>query len=424
LSKNISDVLSEVIDAKPDPMDLEVAQKRIAKLRDLKQQQDLITAVAGEHSFREFIWQLIRRTVEAFQPPPVYIAPKPANTLKRATVLQQFSDWHGYEIVKAERTRGINAYNSTIMSRRLYRVVQEHIENRLMLERGGVAFDGLVISANGDFVSGTIHEAERHSDAPNIVMAVYGVGFLLAQAVRDLAAHYPYVKVFCTSGNHGRLPDARKVQQKDPTRSWDTLIYLFAQAFTRNIANVEWVIPDSYGVRFQIYQYGFVQTHGHDIKSSFSIPYYGINRMTGNLTSLEATRGTLIHNWLFSHFHSQSEIPAPGGEAFINGSLIGGTEFSINGMGKADPPQQKMMLVLPDKGIDARFPLMADVGDTGDSASMYEAWPWIKTEQKPNEETTQNIKDKRRSTTSQTQRRRRASQRAAKRRGKYRLFKG
>ena len=36
-----------------------------------------------------------------------------------------------------------------------------------------------------------------------------------------------------TVGNHGRLPDDKKVPSKDPTRSWDYLAYLFARAWKR-----------------------------------------------------------------------------------------------------------------------------------------------------------------------------------------------
>ena len=38
------------------------------------------------------------------------------------------------------------------------------------MERGGGwSFPRLVLGVNGDMMSGTIHEVERHSDAPNVI---------------------------------------------------------------------------------------------------------------------------------------------------------------------------------------------------------------------------------------------------------------
>lgn len=354
----------------------ELAEKRklIERRRELAKNNELLSAVAGEQSFRQHLTELVEATAVKFDAPPPYKPRKTPKNVTRETMVQMFSDWHAYEIVKLERTREINEYNARIMAQRVRRVVDSHLSIKDRLERGnGWAFDELVIGCNGDFVSGTIHEVERHTDAENIVMAVYGTGLILAQAIRDLAAVYPTVRVFGTSGNHGRLPDARKMQQKDPTRSWDTMVYLFAREHLRGVKNVEWHIPDSYGVRFQIANWGFVQNHGHDIKSAFSIPYYGINRMTGNLTSLEATRGHLIHYWLLGHFHTQSQLVAPAGEVLMNGSLIGGTENSINSMGKSDKPQQMLFGVHPEHGITHRWPLYAT---TQPNAPMYEADPF------------------------------------------------
>lgn len=371
-SKKI-DAITEAIKA-AEVDEIAEEQKRIDRRRELAQDRELLSAVAGEKSLRAHLEKLIRETVPKFDPPPPYKPRKVKAGTTRETMVQIFSDWHAYEIVKLEGTRGINEYNAQVLAQRSRRIVDNHLGIKQKLERGeGWQFDDLVVCANGDFVSGTIHEVERHTDAANIVMAVYGTGLILGQSLRDLAAVYRKVDVFGTSGNHGRLPDARKMQQKDPLRNWDTMVYLFAREFLRGVPNITWHIPASYGVRFEIGPWGFVQNHGHDIKSAFSIPYYGINRMTGNLTALEATRNHLIHYWVLSHFHTQSQLVAPAGEVFMNGSLIGGTENSVNGMGKADKPQQMMFAVHPEHGVTHRWPLYAT---TEPGAPMYEANPF------------------------------------------------
>jgi len=358
----------------PPPRDpLEVEQERQERRRALLAEQRSLQAVAGERSFRAFVEQLLRDTIQPFPA----VTPTPAPDCSAATsesMVQTFSDWHAYEVVSSERVRGFNEYNADVMGRRVRRVVDAHRSIKARMERGGGwAFQRLVLGLNGDFMSGTIHEVERHSDAPNVVMAAYGTGLVLAQAIRDLAQDYPAVECFCSSGNHGRLPDARRMQQKDPTRSWDTLIYLIAREHLRATSHIRWFIPDSYSVAFEVEGWRFLQTHGHDVKSWNSIPFYGINRLMANLNALEASRGTPFHYALLGHFHNASNMEAASAEYFVNGSLIGGTEFSVQGMGRADTPKQMMLGVHPEHGVTHRWPLLAEVGPDDPS---YDVTPW------------------------------------------------
>jgi hypothetical protein len=351
----------------------EVAAEKASRRRDLLVEQRALKDVAGERSFRAFLEGLLRDAIQPWDPPD--LPPVPViDGATQETVIQKLSDWHAYEIVTAARTRGFNAYDAATMGRRVKRIVDAHRSIKARMERGGGwQFRNLVLGLNGDFMSGTIHEVERHSDAPNVVMAAYGTGLVLAQAIRELAQDYQSVECFCSSGNHGRLPDARRVQQKDPTRNWDTLVYLFAREHLRQWEHVHWYVPDSYSVAFEVEGWRFLQTHGHDVKSWNSIPFYGINRMMANLNALEASRGTPIHYALLGHFHASSSMEAAAAEYFVNGSLIGGTEFSVQGLGRSDQPKQWMLGVHPDHGVTHRWPLL---GRCPDDAPGYDVTPW------------------------------------------------
>lgn len=343
-----------------DPVVLE--QQRQERIATLREERQAILAIAGERSLRAKLEQLVQDTAKRFPPPPAYKPPSPRSTSKvsRETMVQMWSDWHAGENVSAEGTRGFNEYSDRIFQERVERVVESHLSIKHRLEAGGgYQFERCVIAANGDFVSGTIHELEKHSDHENIVWAVYETGLVMAKAIRDLAAVYPSVEVFCTAGNHGRLPDARRIQQKEPTRSWDTLCYLFARENLRNVQNVTFYIPNSYSVAYDIYGWRWLQTHGHDVKSWNSIPWYGLNRLVGNLNALEAGRGSPIHYWAFGHFHNASSLPHASGESFVNGSLIGANEFALNALGKADRPTQWLLQVHAEHGVTGRWPLFA-----------------------------------------------------------------
>ena len=156
------------------------------------------------------------------------------------------------------------------------------------------------------------------------------------------------------------------MQQKDPLRNWDTLIAYFAREHLRAMTDIQWVIPNSYAVAYEIEGWNFLQQHGHEIRSWNSVPYYGMNRMISNLNALEATRGGTLHYICLGHFHGHAELPHASGEMFVNGSLIGGTEFSINALGKSDSPRQLLLGVHPETGVSHRWPILGGVGTEGD----------------------------------------------------------
>lgn len=355
--------------------EVKAQQRRLDEIKQLREKRDLLKEIAGENNIREYLTTLTESVAARFDAPPKFDLPKLRAGMSEETILLKFSDWHAYERILAERTRGFNHYDGPEFGARVQHVVDSAISIKRKMERGGGwRFPKLVVGANGDFVSGTIHELERHTDAPSIVQAVYGCAELLARAIRDLSAEFPAVEVFCTAGNHGRLPDARRMQQKDPTRSWDTMVYLIARSMLRDVEHVEFFIPNSYSVAFEIEGWNFLQTHGHDVKSWNSIPWYGLNRLVSNINALEASRGKTIHYFLFGHFHEKSSLEHASGESFINPSLIGGNEFTLNALGKMGKPGQLMLGVHQEHGVTWRFPLSAVGEMRGDL--RYNVRPW------------------------------------------------
>jgi hypothetical protein len=166
------------------------------------------------------------------------------------------------------------------------------------------------------------------------------------------------------------------MQQKDPTRNWDTMIYLVAQASLRNVPNISFTIPDAYAVSYDIYGHTFLQYHGHDIKGWNSIPHYGIQRYTRNNNALRARTAKVIDYFLISHFHTDSAMPAGGGSnVFVNGSLIGGTELSMNVFGEMDVPKQKLLFVNQTVGVTSQWTVLGEVPHEKYTGT-YTAKPW------------------------------------------------
>lgn len=338
-----------------DPVEIE--QERRERVKALREEREALTALAGEKSLRATLDSLFREIVPACPPPPRYRAPRPNSKRVVETALMQWTDWHYGEVVKSERVRGLNAYDQEIATARVRSTIENSRSIVRRLRTGGHEFPRAVVAVNGDLVTGSIHELEKHSNSKTIVESVVECGNLLAESLRDLAADFEQVDAFGTVGNHGRLPDARRMEQKSPLRNWDALVYFFAQCALRDVPNVTFTIPDAYAVGYEVQGWRVLQQHGHEVKSWAGIPWYGIERYVSRITALEARRDAAPHVYLFGHFHTATSLSHSNGEMFVNGSLIGGTEYSVNALGKADQPTQWLLGVHEEHGVTHRWPV-------------------------------------------------------------------
>lgn len=318
------------------------AEERRARTRELTLEREALQAVAGERSFRAFLDSLIRdATREPFRPPP---PPKKSRAAKKATTrypLLHLSDWHFEEIVRPEAVLGLNEYDAAIAARRVFRVVQAFLAWRRTQEAGGNVMPEVVVALNGDFLTGTLHGLERHSSAPNVIRATLACGRLIALAVRDIAAEFATVRVVGTVGNHGRLPDDKKVPTKDPTRSFDYMAYAVARELLRDVPHVEWVLPESYGAVYQVGEHTCYQGHGNFIKQQLSIVGYGMRKFVSNLAANLSVAGHALRYAFFGHFHQASSAEFAGVTTFIGPSLIGTQEYGFLSGGSVNRPAQQ-----------------------------------------------------------------------------------
>jgi hypothetical protein len=341
-----------------------------------------IKAAAREKSIGDKLQQTIRKVVPSL---PVlkrtWRPPKRKEEGPFETAVQFLSDWHAYEYVSAERTRGLNEYTPEIMCQRAGQLVASHTSIHQKLSRGGYRFPELVLMLGGDFAPGTIHDLERHAYGTNITQAVMGCAWLLAQVIRSLSQLYETVYIVGVGGNHGRLPDAKRKQMKDPQRTWDWIIYQMVSWMLHDQKNLKFWFPDAWAAQVEIRGWNFLLNHGDDIKSWGGIPWYGIQRRTDKTLALEGGRGNVIHYQMLAHFHASTNIPHPAGETFVNGSMIGGTEFSVDSLGSSDPPKQLMLMVHEKRGVTSRWPLRLDI--LSDDRPDFVTTDWVTGHEQP-----------------------------------------
>ena len=98
----------------------------------------------------------------------------------------------------------------------------------------------------------------------------------------------------------------------------------------------------------------FSYNHFDGVNGYNGIPYYGLNRMASRVGDMHRT---YIDYHCGGHFHTPSNL---GGRIFVNGTLVGGSNLSINQMHLTSLPSQKMFYFHPEHGINRESDLHLD----------------------------------------------------------------
>jgi hypothetical protein len=332
----------------PTPVDPIAEAKRKARERAA---QEAYVAAIREHAFRNVLVRAIKDATT-----PLARAPQQKHKSTRRGHLRfpmlPLNDWHFEEIVKPDGVLGLNEYSIEIACQRVWRVIHAALDWKHDAEAGGrFRMDEITVPILGDLITGTLHGLERHSNAANVVRAGLMCGDLLGLALADLAANFCRVRVVGVVGNHGRLPDDKKVPTKDPTRSWDYLAYEVARRRLSNHRNITWHLPEAYGALYQVGGHWCYAAHGNFIPNNLGVVGYGVRRFTSSLASNLQAAGKPLRYAFFGHWHSANSSEFAGVEAFICPSLIGTQEYSFLSGGAVNKPAQHLFVFDKELGL-------------------------------------------------------------------------
>lgn len=287
--------------------------------------------------------------------PPEWAQPSKSKRGHRATANLILSDLHLDEVVDPAQMRGVNAYNRDIALMRLKRLG----ENTVKMARdyiSGVSYDGLFLWANGDFVSGNIHDELRRTNAADVIDTIDYWVDPVAALFDQLADFFGKVHVISTVGNHGR--STQKPQAKGSVRS--SFDWLFMRSVWREFRSDKrftWNIAESKDARETCYRVRYRCEHGDDLKGGDQIagPLRPVAMADFRGTVLEASMpgGEPFDCQVISHFHRYTPLP----RAKMNGSLVGYTEYGKGRKYPWEPPQQAFWLTTPEHGASLDMPI-------------------------------------------------------------------
>lgn len=272
------------------------------------------------------------------------------------------NDWHLGEVVRPKELDGINEYNLDIAAGRIQRVVQRTLDLCFEHTRGpgGVRpeYPGIVVFANGDMVSGDIHEELRETNEVSRNASVLMAAEHLTAAVTIFADYFGRVHVCCSPGNHGR--DGKPRAKLICATNADWLTYKLCERYTAKDPRITWDIPESGDFRVEVAGLRIMGTHCDRLGVKGGDGLIGslgpVARGELKLGRMQAVLGRHYDMLVGAHFHQTLMLP----RVNISNCVIGANEYSISILrAPPSPPSQALFTVHPDWGITSRWEVFA-----------------------------------------------------------------
>jgi len=253
------------------------------------------------------------------------------------------SDAHVGEYLDAKWVQGISHYDANTYKERAEKWAEKMILFRDQDKRS-LGLNKLVLNFLGDQCGGeSIYKGQAFYLDLHLVDQLFFSIEVETNCILALAQVYPEIEIFCVLGNHGRVGVPGQHSRRT---NFDYLFYHGLKTALVQQKNVKVYISESPSMIVAHGKFIFLLNHGDAAKSWMGIPYYGLERMFRRLPGLY---NMMIHYELCAHHHQPASIAD---KVFLNGSMVGGSDLSINRMGLTNLPSQKLFYFHPEKGIN------------------------------------------------------------------------
>jgi len=278
------------------------------------------------------------------------------------------SDAHVGEYLDADSVQKLSHYNVDIYKQRVRRWTEKLIKFREQ-DKNSLGLNKLVLHHLGDQVTGEgIYRGQAFYIDLHLADQLFVSVEVEANAILTLASVFPKIELFCVVGNHGR---PGRVGANHKKTNFDYLFYRSLKQILEPQKNVSVYISESPSMLVQHGKYVFLLNHGDASKGWMGIPFYGLERLFRRLPGLY---NMVVDCELVGHFHQPANIGDS--KVLLNGSLVGGSELSINRMGLTNLPSQKLFYLDKNHGINRETNLhLADpVQLEADENGIFTAW--------------------------------------------------
>jgi hypothetical protein len=292
--------------------------------------------------------------------PPKWIdAPLKTKEKHHSVPSTLWSDWHAGEVVRPEEVNGVNRFDMDVMNARVVKLVNKTIE--LCFDHmTNPQYPGLVLNLGGDMVSGDIHDELMKTNEKPLLPVVLDVVEIIAGAITRLLDAFDRIYVPCAPGNHGRT--TKKIEAKRYVyQNFDWLIYCLLERHFKDDTRIQFDIPESGEVYYQVLGHRYLLVHGNDIGARGGDGIIGaigpIMRGETKVGRSESAIGREYDTVLMGHWHQMLWLP----RAIVNNSLKGYDEFAYKFLrATSSLPSQALWFTHPVHGITARWEILLE----------------------------------------------------------------
>ena len=301
--------ITNTIDSEALLKELEEKKIELQKERyKLSDQRVAFNKLVRNKARQEEVNEIIEKCVLNGNLPKLDLAQQDKKKYSKKSMLVSLNDLHyGQDIVNFW-----NVYNSDVCEKRMLEYLNRIIE--IQAEQNA---EECVVWANGDLISGNIHNEISITNKENVIEQLTQVSELIAYFLAFLAKYFNKVRFVSVAGNHSRLgkkEDALKDERLDDLVEW------YLKARLQNIENIKFdeykkIDNTMYVVKVQGLNY--IGVHGdydasessiHNLISMVEEPVYGI---------------------LSGHLHHNKIDTIQGVKTIMGGSMIGMDSYCI-----------------------------------------------------------------------------------------------
>jgi calcineurin-like phosphoesterase family protein len=171
----------------------------------------------------------------------------------------------------------------------------------------------------------------------------------------QLAQHFPHIDVVSVPGNHGRM--TKKPSYKNRIENFDMIMTDMLSMILANQPNITITASPAFATIVEVENHSIFLSHGDTVRGWQGIPYYGFNRMRGNVREMMAFRGDKVDVFCHGHFHQAGYLAGP---MILNGCMSGPDEFSVTNAMGVDHPHQMMFGMHAEQGMSSMYKLRLD----------------------------------------------------------------
>lgn len=341
----------------------ERAQLESRELRDVKRTNRLLEGQIQDLKRRlGFLEEM-----KDWSPPSVPIKPRGKGSSKPTIPVFVASDWHCEEDVDPKTLNGLNAYNPDIFRARARRWC-DSVLSMLEMFRSRFSVKHILLPMLGDFVTGHIHEDNKHS---TWLLPTEACWLFMDEAVTALgriAKEHPGITIHvpCTRGNHGRATD-KMLSSVGATHSYEWLVYQYlARYFHDSPADVRLYVSSGYFLFMDLWETRLRMHHGDWIRyaggvGGISIPLYKAIA-EWNKDPKQAADLDVMGHWHQCRWY---------GSAILNGSLIGYNTFAQQIKAVPETPYQTAFTVHPGRGLGSVHRVWVTDREGGEEIEQY-----------------------------------------------------